>query len=464
MTFHLQIHGGVVVTVGATGCWAVTLLKVTLKVSLWHPEPRVTQWSLPGKCALNCGKLTLIWAGQEIHDRRRGSGVRAPAPHKHGVLFHSALPRVHHHGLVPQHEGPRWGDGTGAAAGGGRTDGCSTGGPATRGHHIPRRWKYPQSSAQHDLCWPQPVRTLPRTCFNVLCWHVFCSPAGRLLLQPQDRIFSDCLRPLGRLHVCKKDLGEILVLKPPPSPKTSKMASGSTVTRSGLSSAEPIHRQLGAAPENSTRAHFEHVGRGCRPHPAGLGHLSLSPRGLSLQLVELILGPMLWISISWLCLPRFVQQDLVYFTFSRHSSGSSGRTVALELLLQRCNEVQLWVMTEVLLCPLLCKRVRLIKKFIKIAAQSVDSDAHVHNHIHVRTWATFCLFCLRLLNLNGYVTPSSGETTNCMPSEFTVHGFCSILLLFFHSCKAQKNLNCFFAIIMGLNTAAISRLSQTWEV
>lgn len=63
----------------------------------------------------------------------------------------------------------------------------------------------------------------------------------------------------------------------------------------------------------------------------------------------------------------FLQQELVYFTFSRHSS--SGHTVALELLLQRCNEVQLWVMTEVLLCPTLCKRVQLIKKFIKIAAQ-----------------------------------------------------------------------------------------------
>jgi len=64
-----------------------------------------------------------------------------------------------------------------------------------------------------------------------------------------------------------------------------------------------------------------------------------------------------------------LQQELVYFTFSRHSSGD--HTVALELLLQRCNEVQLWVMTEVLLCPALCKRVQLIKKFIKIAAQLV---------------------------------------------------------------------------------------------
>lgn len=63
------------------------------------------------------------------------------------------------------------------------------------------------------------------------------------------------------------------------------------------------------------------------------------------------------------------QQELVYFTFSRDRG--NGHTVALELLLQRCNEVQLWVMTEVLLCSSLCKRVQLIKKFIKIAAQSV---------------------------------------------------------------------------------------------
>ena len=39
--------------------------------------------------------------------------------------------------------------------------------------------------------------------------------------------------------------------------------------------------------------------------------------------------------------------------------------------------------------------------------------------------------------------------------------FCFLL---FHSCKAQRNLNSFFAIVMGLNTASVSRLSQTWEV
>jgi len=37
-------------------------------------------------------------------------------------------------------------------------------------------------------------------------------------------------------------------------------------------------------------------------------------------------------------------------------------------------------------------------------------------------------------------------------------------IFLFHSCKAQRNLNSFFAIVMGLNTASVSRLSQTWEV
>uniref|UniRef100_A0A8C3PWZ9 Rap guanine nucleotide exchange factor 5 n=1 Tax=Chrysolophus pictus TaxID=9089 RepID=A0A8C3PWZ9_CHRPC len=90
-------------------------------------------------------------------------------------------------------------------------------------------------------------------------------------------------------------------------------------------------------------------------------------------------------------------QELIYFTFSRQ--GSAENTENLSLLLQRCNEVQLWVATEILLCSQLCKRVQLVKKFIKIAAH----------------------------------------------------------------CKAQRNLNSFFAIVMGLNTASVSRLSQTWE-
>ncbi|XP_066544027.1 rap guanine nucleotide exchange factor 4 isoform X2 [Amia ocellicauda] len=74
-------------------------------------------------------------------------------------------------------------------------------------------------------------------------------------------------------------------------------------------------------------------------------------------------------------------------------------TANLDLFLRRFNELQLWVVTEICLCSQLSKRVQLLKKFIKIAAH----------------------------------------------------------------CKEYKNLNSFFAIIMGLSNPAVSRLSQTWE-
>uniref|UniRef100_A0A3B4T8U0 Rap guanine nucleotide exchange factor 5 n=1 Tax=Seriola dumerili TaxID=41447 RepID=A0A3B4T8U0_SERDU len=166
-------------------------------------------------------------------------------------------------------------------------------------------------------------------------------PGGRLLLQPQDRVFADSLRPVGRLHICRNNPGEVLY------PFT----------------------------DNSELQH-----RTARM-------LSLNTWDVAVALTN----------FDWSIFDSIHEQELVYFTFSRHAS--SRHTVAFELLLQRCNEVQLWVMTEVLLCPTLCKRVQLIKKFIKIAAH----------------------------------------------------------------CKAQRNLNCFFAIIMGLNAAAVSRLSHTWE-
>ncbi|XP_077393346.1 rap guanine nucleotide exchange factor 4 [Festucalex cinctus] len=74
-------------------------------------------------------------------------------------------------------------------------------------------------------------------------------------------------------------------------------------------------------------------------------------------------------------------------------------TVNLDLFLRRFNEIQFWVVTEVCLCPQLSKRVQLLKKFIKIASH----------------------------------------------------------------CKEHRNLNAFFAIVMGLSNPAVSRLNQTWE-
>uniref|UniRef100_A0A3P9IQJ1 Rap guanine nucleotide exchange factor 5 n=1 Tax=Oryzias latipes TaxID=8090 RepID=A0A3P9IQJ1_ORYLA len=164
---------------------------------------------------------------------------------------------------------------------------------------------------------------------------------GRLLLQPQERVFSASFRSVERLHVCRKDLSEV---------------------------------------QNPFVDNSEIQQRTARV-------LSLNTWDVAVALTDL----------DWTIFDSMHEQEVIYFTFNRHVC--STYTMALELLLQRCNEVQLWVMTEVLLCPTLCKRVQLIKKFIKIASH----------------------------------------------------------------CKAQRNLNCFFAIFMGLNAAAVSRLSHTWE-
>lgn len=44
-----------------------------------------------------------------------------------------------------------------------------------------------------------------------------------------------------------------------------------------------------------------------------------------------------------------------------------------------------------------------------------------------------------------------------------MHDIKSLDFLYF-SCKEYKNLNSFFAIIMGLSNVAVSRLTLTWEV
>lgn len=56
------------------------------------------------------------------------------------------------------------------------------------------------------------VRLLPDRFLMVFCflWFVF-SLSGRLLLQPQERVFSASFRSVERLHVCRKDLSEVQV-------------------------------------------------------------------------------------------------------------------------------------------------------------------------------------------------------------------------------------------------------------
>ncbi|XP_039676725.1 rap guanine nucleotide exchange factor 5 [Perca fluviatilis] len=163
----------------------------------------------------------------------------------------------------------------------------------------------------------------------------------RRVLQPSDCVYSESMTPQGKLVVCRRDLTEIL----PP------------LTDSAELSRRPV-RLLGINTWDVA---------------AALTHL------------------------DWSLFKSIHEQELVYYTLSR--APGTGHTAALSVLLQRCNEVQQWVMSEVLMCVSLNKRVQLLKKFIKIAAH----------------------------------------------------------------CKAQRNLNSAFAIIMGLNTAAVSRLNQTWE-
>ncbi|XP_048008393.1 rap guanine nucleotide exchange factor 5b isoform X1 [Megalobrama amblycephala] len=164
-------------------------------------------------------------------------------------------------------------------------------------------------------------------------------PGEKVLLQSDQCVFSSSLSAAERLLVCRRDLTEIM------SPFTDN------------------------GQQHSVKM------------------LSMNTWDVALSLTN----------CDWSLFTNVHEQELVHFTLSRDAS--AGHTVALEQLLQRCNETQQWVMTEVLLCPTLCKRVQLFKKFIKIAAH----------------------------------------------------------------CKAQRNLNSFFAIIMGLNSPAVSRLTQTWE-
>lgn len=71
-------------------------------------------------------------------------------------------------------------------------------------------------------------------------------------------------------------------------------------------------------------------------------------------------------SQHFLLLLLLLQVEFVCYVF--HGEQSRWRPLNLELVLQRCSEVQHWVATEILQCQSLPKRVQLLRKFIKIAA------------------------------------------------------------------------------------------------
>ncbi|CAM4607102.1 unnamed protein product [Leuciscus chuanchicus] len=168
------------------------------------------------------------------------------------------------------------------------------------------------------------------------------SAGDKELLKPSDVSIFSSLSINGRLFVCSRDQIDTLT----PLPEQEGPSAGSMSTFELMSSKDLAH------------------------------HMTL---------------------YDWELFDCVHEHELIYHTFGRRHFKKT--TANLDLFLRRFNEVQLWVVTEVCLCPTLSKRVQLLKKFIKIAAH----------------------------------------------------------------CKEFKNLNSFFAIIMGLGNPAVCRLSQTWE-
>uniref|UniRef100_A0A8C5M1H7 Rap guanine nucleotide exchange factor 3 n=1 Tax=Leptobrachium leishanense TaxID=445787 RepID=A0A8C5M1H7_9ANUR len=101
---------------------------------------------------------------------------------------------------------------------------------------------------------------------------------------------------------------------------------------------------------------------------------------------------------DWNLFKSIHQVELLHHTFGKQRFRNE-TTANLERFMKHFNEVQFWVVTEVCLCQDEERRVHLLRKFIKLAA-----------------------------NL-----------------------------------KEQKNLNSFFAVMFGLSNTAVSRLSKTWQ-
>ncbi|XP_069041710.1 rap guanine nucleotide exchange factor-like 1 [Lepisosteus oculatus] len=103
------------------------------------------------------------------------------------------------------------------------------------------------------------------------------------------------------------------------------------------------------------------------------------------------------VAFDWELFSCVHEVEFVCYVF--HGEQARWRPLNLELVLQRCSEVQHWVATEILQCQSLPKRVQLLRKFIKIAAL----------------------------------------------------------------CKQQQDLLSFLALVLGLDNPAVSRLRLTWE-
>ncbi|KAI1887165.1 hypothetical protein AGOR_G00203320 [Albula goreensis] len=72
------------------------------------------------------------------------------------------------------------------------------------------------------------------------------------------------------------------------------------------------------------------------------------------------------VTFDWELFSCVHEVEFVCYVF--HGEQARWRPLNLELVLQRCSEVQHWVATEILQCQSLPKRVQLLRKFIKIGA------------------------------------------------------------------------------------------------
>ncbi|KAJ7398038.1 hypothetical protein BTVI_129604 [Pitangus sulphuratus] len=189
--------------------------------------------------------------------------------------------------------------------------------------------------------------------------------------------------------------------------------------------------------------------------------------------------------------------ELIYHTFGRHNFKKT--TANLDLFLRRFNEIQFWVVTEICLCSQLSKRVQLLKKYIKIAAHkfvhnkklggmsdtpegcaAIQWDLDRLESEAERNLMRFNKGKYRVLHLGRnnpkYQYRLGGDLLEISFVEKDLGGLMGDKLTMSQQCalkarrasgilgcKEYKNLNSFFAIIMGLSNVAVSRLSLTWE-
>ena len=71
--------------------------------------------------------------------------------------------------------------------------------------------------------------------------------------------------------------------------------------------------------------------------------------------------------LAWALLRNMHEFELIYTVFGRHNFKQI--TANLNVFLRHFNEIQYWVVTQICLSTSLSKRVQILRKFIKIAAQ-----------------------------------------------------------------------------------------------